>query len=197
MQRSLLTLLLLPTLCVANDNNADVPAELQRFVEADTTLLAHATADLNGDGRRSDYVFILERQKTNDADPEIEIGQRPLKIALRQPDNSLKIVKTNDKIVFCSTCGGVFGDPFAELSASTKTFSVSHYGGSNWRWTNRFQFNYSRRDNTWQLVRVEESSFHTSDPEQVKTLTYKPPKDFGKVDIADFDPENFKGTEDK
>ncbi|WP_193763588.1 hypothetical protein [Methylomonas methanica] len=95
--------------------------------------------------------------------------------------------------MFCSTCGGVFGDPFAELSATTKSFSVSHYGGSNWRWTNRFQFNYSRRDNTWQLVRVEQSSFHTSDPETAKTTTYTPPTDFGKIDIADFDPENFQG----
>ncbi|AEG01498.1 hypothetical protein [Methylomonas methanica] len=188
----LIPILLLPTLCLANDENANVPTELQHFVEANTSLLAYAGADLNGDGL-SDYVFILERQKTNDADPEIETGQRPLKIALRQADNSLKIVKTNDKIVFCSTCGGVFGDPFAELSATTKSFSVSHYGGSNWRWTNRFQFNYSRRDNTWQLVRVEESSFHTSDPETAKTTTYTPPKDFGKIDIADFDPENLRG----
>ncbi|MCQ8130996.1 hypothetical protein [Methylomonas rivi] len=192
----LIPILLLPTLCLANDENPDVPAELRNFVEANTSLLAHAGADLNGDSL-SDYVFILERQKTNDADPDIETGQRPLKIALRQPDNSLKIVKTNDNIVFCSTCGGVFGDPFAELSASTKSFSVSHYGGGNWRWTNNFQFNYSRRDDTWQLVRVEESSFHTSDPETVKSASYKPPKDFGKIDIADFDPENYKGSGEK
>lgn len=192
----LLPILLLPTLCLANAENPDIPSELRIFVAANTTLLAHAGADLNGDGL-SDYVFILERQKTNDADLEIETGQRPLKIALRQPDNSLKIVKTNDNIVLCSTCGGVFGDPFAELSAATKTFSVSHYGGSNWRWTNRFQFNYSRRDNTWQLVRVEESSFHTSDPETVKSAVYSPPKDFGKIDIADFDPENYQGSGQK
>lgn len=90
MQRSLLALLLLPTLCVANDNNADVPAELQRFVEADTTLLAYAGADLNGDGL-SDYVFILERQKNDAAASDIETGQRPLKNCAtakrQQPEN--------------------------------------------------------------------------------------------------------------
>ncbi|MCQ8105368.1 hypothetical protein NP590_14730 [Methylomonas sp. SURF-2] len=196
MLKNLLPILLLPALCLANDESPDVPAELREFVDANSSLLAHAGADLNGDGL-SDYVFILERQRTNDTDPAIESGQRPLKIALRQADNSLKIVKTNDRIVFCSTCGGVFGDPFAELSATSKSFSVSHYGGSNWRWTNNFQFNYSRRDNTWQLVRVEESSFHTSDPETVKTVSHKPPKDFGKIDIADFDPENYQGSGEK
>jgi hypothetical protein len=193
MLKHVIPILLLPTLCLANDENPDVPTELRIFVAANTSLLAYAGADLNGDGL-SDYVFILERQKMHDAAPETETGQRPLKIALRQPDNSLKVVKTNHKIMFCSTCGGVFGVPFAELSATAKSFRVSHYGGSNWRWTNNFQFNYSRRDDTWQLVRVEESAFHTSDPETLETLIYKPPKDFGKIDIADFDPENFKGV---
>jgi hypothetical protein len=178
------------------ESGVTIPAELEAFIEPQTILLAHAAADLNGDGL-SDYVFILEKQKNQPSDPDIEQGQRPLKIALRGSDHALRVVKTNDKIVYCSSCGGVFGDPFDGLTARTKSFTVSHYGGSNWRWAKTAKFNYSRIDDTWQLVRVEEHSYHTSDPENIESARYTPPKDFGKIDIVDFDPYNFKGVGEK
>lgn len=169
------------------------PAELRQFLLPNTTIFAHHSADLNGDGT-VDYVFVLEKQKIRAEDPDIDEGQRILKIAVRGADGTLRVVKSNDKIVFCSTCGGAFGDPFDELKAKTKFFYVQHYGGSNWRWGNTFTFAYSRRDNTWQLVLVEEHTFQTSNPDNMKSKEYKPPKDFGKIDISDFDPEKFKGV---
>ncbi len=84
------------------------------------------------------------------------------------------------------------GDPFQGIEAGPKTFTVSHYGGSAWRWSIAYKFNYSRKDNTWQLVKVEEGRYHTSDPDAGKSKTYTPPKSFGKIDIADFDPDNWK-----
>jgi len=33
-----------------------------------------------------------------------------------------------------------------------------------------------------------------SDVDKVETHVYTPPKDYGKIDIADFDPENYKNT---
>lgn len=169
------------------------PAELRPFVLPNTKCIAHQSADLNGDGL-ADYVFVLEKQKARPEDPEIDEAQRILKIAVRDANGKLSVVKSNDKIVFCSTCGGVFGDPFDELKATTKSFTVHHYGGSNWRWANTFTFGYSRKDNTWQLISVEEQSYHTANPDKMKTKQYKPPKDFGKIDIQDFDPEKFKGV---
>lgn len=171
----------------------DIPADLRPLILPKTKLLAFVAADLNGDDRL-DYVFILEKQKSHPDDEPLTDGQRPLHIAIRQADGKLKVVKTNDKMVFCSTCGGVFGDPFADLKAGKKTFTVSHYGGSGWRWSNDFQFNYSRKDDTWQLVKVSESSFHAAEPKKVKEKNYTPPRHFGKIDIADFDPEDFKGV---
>jgi hypothetical protein len=167
-----------------------VPAELAPLMPARTTLLDQHAADLNGDGR-ADVVFVVEwLPKAGDDDD----GARTLFVALRQVDGSLKIVKHNDKIVFCRQCGGIWGDPYGGLIVSNGRFSVNHFGGSNWRWSNSFDFAYSRRDSSWQLVSVDEGSFHTSDPEKAKTRRYKPPRDFGKIDIADFDPEHFKGV---
>ena len=171
----------------------NIPGELRRFVEPQTVLISFDAADLNGDGL-SDYVVVLEKQKKKPDDVDIEEGQRPLLLIIRQKDGSLKVAKRNEKIVFCSTCGGVFGDPLDSIEVGPKTFSVNHFGGSAWRWGNSFRFNYSRRDNTWQLVRVEEVSFNAGDPDKtMKTKIYTPPKHYGKIDIADFDPENFRG----
>jgi hypothetical protein len=196
MLKSLIVLLLfvVPPLCFGQDSyvpDDKIPTELRPFIVPGTKLLAVESADLNGDNL-IDYVFILEKQKKNPSDPEIEEGQRPLHIAIRLKDGTLKVVKTNDKVVLCSTCGGVFGDPFAGLIIKKKSFSVQHYGGSNWRWANTYQFNYSRIDDTWQLVLVEEVSFHTSNPDKQKRRSYKPPRDYGKIDIAEFDPEHFR-----
>jgi len=101
------------------------------------------------------------------------------------------LAKRNDRIIYCSTCGGMMGDPFVGITAGRKTFTVEHYGGSAWRWSNSYKFNYSRIDNAWQLVEVREESFHVSDQEGGESRTYTPPKDFGKIDIADFDPDNW------
>ena len=173
-----------------------IPSDLKPLITPGSKLLAYESADLNRDGLK-DYVFILEKQKTAENPDEIEVGQRPLKIALRLRDGSLREVKVNERMVFCSTCGGVYGDPFNGLEAKDGSFSVSHYGGSGWRWGNTFQFNYSRIDQTWQLVMVEEFSFHGADPNTMKKKRYRPPKDYGKIDIADFDPENFKAVSKK
>jgi len=189
MRASLISLLLcLPGLALGQAADPEqVPKELKSFAARSESILAYEYADLNGDGAR-DVVFVVEPDKTDDE------GIRTLKIAIRMPGGGLKVVKENRKVAFCRSCGGVFGDPFEGLSASARGFSVSHYGGSNWRWANSFSFAYSRRDDTWQLVEVEESSFHTSNPDDMKTKTYKPPRHFGKIDIADFDPEKYRGV---
>ncbi len=168
----------------------DIPAEIKGFVEQGTRVLAVKSADLNGDGL-SDYLIVLQKQgKDADGQP-LEEGQRPLIILLRRADGTLTVAKRNDRIVMCETCGGMLGDPFVGIEAGGRTFTVSHYGGSAWRWTNSYRFNYSRIDKTWQLVRVELSEFHTSKPQKKKREVYTPPRDFGKIDIVDFDPDNF------
>ena len=188
-------LLALPCIAFAEPGDRrSTPAELRQFVAKDEAVLAAESADLNGDGLR-DVVFIVEPLALNYNDDQAdEDTGRTLKIAIRSADGSLKVVKESSNAVYCRSCGGAFGDPFAGLSASNKTFSVHHYGGSSLRWSDMFTFNYSKRDRTWQLVAVVETSFHASEPEKQTIKTYRPPRHFGKIDLAEFDPQNFKGA---
>jgi hypothetical protein len=85
------------------------------------------------------------------------------------------------------------GDPFAGVTIRGTRFTVSNYGGSASRWSYEYTFAYSRRDRTWQLVRVEEGSFHALDPERTeRRRIYTPPKHFALIAFANFDPDNFK-----
>ena len=168
-----------------------LPRELRGFVESGTKAIWLAKADLDRDGRE-DAILVLERLARS-PDDAMEDGQRPLLLLSRQADGSLRVAARNDRVVMCSACGGVMGDPFMGVEAGAGSFTVSHYGGSSWRWSVDYSFNWSRRDRTWQLVRVESTSFHASEPDKVETKLSTPPKDFGKIDFADFDPEDWKG----
>jgi len=175
---------------VAQENELKIPADVMPFVEAGTKAIAMEKADLNGDGRE-DFILVLEKEQPAKGADDFPIGQRPLLILLRGADGKLTVAKRNNRIVMCSQCGGVFGDPFEGVIAGRNTFSVEHYGGSSWRWKYSYKFNYSRIDKTWQLIRVEDISYHTSNPNKATTKIYTPPKHFGKIDVANFDPENY------
>jgi len=180
-----------PLLPAAQSEELQIPAEVRPFVEAGTKAIALEAADLNGDGR-GDFILVLERENPALDKDDFPVNQRPLLILLRDEGGRLAAAKRNERLVMCSKCGGVFGDPFEGVEAGRNTFTVNFYGGSNWRWKYSYRFNYSRIDKTWQLVRVEEINYHTSDPDKMKTRLFTPPRDYGKIDLADFDPENYK-----
>ena len=177
----------------AQTETVKVPDEVKPFIEQQAIPITLESADLNGDGLK-DYILVLERENPSLKDDETDFpkNQRPLLILIRSTDNKLTEAKRNELIVMCSECGGMMGDPFMGVKVARNTFTVNHYGGSAWRWSVDYKFNYSRIDKTWQLVRIENTSFHASDVN--KTFNRKimtPPKHFGKVDIADFDPAKY------
>lgn len=196
MKKTLLFLMLCVTALSAaaqeTDNPLIVPETVKPFVEKDTKAIAVETADLNGDGTK-DFVLVLEKANPEKGEYDLPINQRPLLILTSDKEGKLTLAKRNEKVVMCSQCGGIFGDPFEGVSVGAKTLTVSMYGGSNWRWAYSYKFNYSKIDKTWQLVQVFETSYHTSDPNKIKDKTYTPPRSFGKIDFADFDPASFKG----
>ena len=179
----------------AQSETVKVPAEVKPFVEKGTKAIALESADLNGDGMK-DFILVLESENPTKSDEyDVDEDPRPLLILVRGNDKKLTLAKRNENMIMCSQCGGVWGDPFEGVTVGKNTFTVNHYGGSNWRWTADYKFNYSRIDKTWQLVRIEETSFHTFEPKKVKRTVMTPPKDFGKVDIADFNPGDYDSEE--
>ncbi len=169
-------------------------AEVAPFVGRDACIYAVEYADLNKDGVLWDAVLVLERRKPDPSGGDATHGDRPVLILTAQPDDSLKLEKRNDKLVPCSTCGGMCGDLFQGMKVGPGTFTVTLSSGCTaWRGIVDYTFGFSRKDKTWQLVRVKEQEIYSNDPKRGSTTTYTPPKDFGKIDFADFDPDNWKG----
>ena len=187
---SILAAFLLTALGGTQRPEVDVPAAAKPFVAPGTRPLAFEVADLNRDGR-PDAVLVLE-PALKPGDDEFEERPRPLLILVGQSDGTYREAARNAKVVYCSRCGGMMGDPFQGVTVGPGTFTVENAGGSSWRWGVSYRFNYSRRDDAWQLVRVREEDFHASDAATAKTVVSTPPKHFGKIDIADFDPGNWK-----
>lgn len=185
---AILLILCCGSLAVLAQDDVKIPPEVKPFVAQGTIPIAVETADLNGDGRK-DYILVVENEGKKTADGLDH--PRTLLILTRQADGKLKAAKQNDKVVYCRQCGGVFGDPFAGITVKLNSFTVDNYGGSNWRWSDSYTFNYSRIDKTWQLVKVVKDTFMATDPDKYKTKIYTP-KRFGKIDIAGFDPNKIK-----
>lgn len=187
-----LSTLIFPLAVVAQDE-VKMPDEVKRFVEKDRIPIALETGDLNNDGRK-DYILVISDVVNADAPYEEGAGERSVLILVREANGSFTMAGRNDLVAMCKNCGGAFGDPFAGIAIRGTRFTVSNYGGSNSRWAYDYTFNYSRRDKTWQLVRVEETNFHALDPKRTeKRHIYIPPKDFGLITFADFDPDTFRG----
>ena len=177
----------------AQDEEIKVPSDVRTFVEKGKIAIALETGDLNGDGRK-DAILVTSEPVNEDEKFEEGAGERSVMILIREADGSLKLAARNDIVVYCRNCGGVFGDPFAGVSIRGTSFTINNYGGSNSRWSYSYTFNYSRRDRNWQLVRVVDESFHALDPKNItKRRTYLPPKNFGLINFADFDPDKYLG----
>ena len=161
--------------------------EIQAALPAGQALLAWEAADLNRDGR-PDAIMVSEAKTAGEDE-----GPRLLQVLLRQPDGKLKVAVRSERAVMCRQCGGAFGDPFEGIQTQAGGFTLLHYGGSSWRWREDYRFAWSRRDQTWQLVAVDSLSYHTSDPDNEKKQHARPPRDFGLINLADFDYENWQG----
>jgi hypothetical protein len=164
-----------------------LPSQLQSFVEPGTRPIELELADLNGDGL-PDFIVVLENLPTADEAHGLE---RVFLIIAGQPGGALRVVTRSDSAVRDDTCGGPLGDCFGGVDVKGSTFILSEGGGSNWRWNRVSTFKFSSRDKTWQLVRVVEQSWHLSNPSKIKRTVYVPPNDFGKIDISEYDPNDF------
>ena len=169
-----------------------LPDEVKPFVEAGMKAIAYAKSDLNGDGTL-DYIVVLETIKEPQEVISADTTERPTLIIVRDKNKKLSLAARNERVVFCRTCAGGMGDPFDDITIERGGFSITNRGGNRERWIGIYEFKYSRRDNNWQLARVVDMNYDSGNPNPVYKKTYTSPKYFGKINFADFDPENFKG----
>jgi len=181
-----------PVLVLSQNEQVKVPDEVKPFVEKGMIPIALETGDLNGDGAK-DFILVLSKPtKENGEFDEAGDELRPTMILIRDAGGKLSLAARNDQVSYCKNCGGVMGDPFQGIKIRGTSFTVTNAGGSSDRWDAEYTFGYSRRDKNWQLTRVEENNFSAFSPSKVKTAIYTPPKSFGLINFADFNPENFK-----
>lgn len=176
-----------------------VPVEIGSFAEKGYRIIDWISSDLNGDGL-GDYLVVIEKQQKEilgEKDPEIGVdsAHRSVLVIIRQPNQSLELVKRNDIVASCATCFDFYtDDSFVQITAAPRTFSVRRESrGTAFLNIFTYTFGYSRRDNTWQLIRAEEKYDAQSTREESSIDIFTPPKDFGKIDFADFDPESYRG----
>ncbi|RTL60924.1 MAG: hypothetical protein EKK37_01860 [Sphingobacteriales bacterium] len=129
---------------------------IQSFIPAKYDTMQVERGDLNKDGKE-DVVLAL---KHADEDT-FEMDEEPprLLIVLLKTNDGYVIGGKSDKILMCVHCGGVFGDPFANISITKNVLEISHYGGSNWRWSNSKKFRH--QNSAMVLIGSTEDSFWT------------------------------------
>lgn len=169
---------------ITNAQEIKIPTEAQLFVINGFEPLDYITGDLNGD-KKADAILILKQPGEDTFDMDAA-APRPLILLLRQADGKLKQVIRNDKAIMCRQCGGVFGDPYAGTKIAANSFTLSFYGGSNWRWENDYRFVYKSIKKNWYLVKESQANYHTSDPEHSKNVIIEQ-SELGEVLMEKFD----------
>lgn len=170
---------------VTLDSN-NLPNEIKSFIPNGYEPIEATKGDLNQDSIPDAILVVKKPDEKETSDVVDHPTKRPLLVLIGEGNGKYKLAARNDNVVLCVDCGGVFGDPFEGVSIKNGVFSVEHYGGSSWRWTKIITFKYSPADKNWLLSRVGSDSYHTSDPNKMKT-TIKTAKNFGKVLFEKYD----------
>jgi len=194
-KKSLLVLMMMCAMALTTMAQRDavkIPDELKEFLLHNTKPIELKSADLNMDGKM-DYVMVLTSTNVEAGKEHNDESRRITLIIIRKETGELSIFARNENVAFCASCGGMMGDPFEGVEVKPGSFTFINSGGSRERWSYSYQFNYSKKDKAWQLVKVTESEVDTLKPRRGKTTILTPPKHYGKIDFVDFDPDDFKG----
>lgn len=152
------------------------------FILPQHEILDTLKGNLNGD-EFIDMLLLLRQQSEINSDENLK---RPLLILLGTA-TGYRLGTISQTAVYCFLCGGVMGDPYTGMQIeSAGTFSISHYGGSNWRWTRNLTFRFDQEANDWFLIADVAESFSIFE-EDIVQVDAKTPKEFGQLSFSQFD----------
>jgi hypothetical protein len=107
------------------------------------SLLDSKKNDFNGDGLK-DIVGVIEHP-IND-----EIMYPRILFIYFNTGDGYNLNFMNSYIIRNSDEGGVFGDPYEELTVSNNTFTTNAFGGSAWKWSENYTFEF--KNEQWYLL---------------------------------------------
>lgn len=157
------------------------------FVPSGANLLEAVRGELNGDG--IEYQLLVIDQPTPEGLVPGQHGPNRVLLLLRADGRGRwQLAARNDKLVPCSTRGGLAGDPFAYAMVEQGTFSVITNGGSRERWSSTYRFRYAPADKAcWvdgvrrKVVDIETEATNIRDYSVAE---------LGRVRFEDFDPSS-------
>ena len=131
---------------------------IKSFIPKDYDTLQTATGDLNNDGV-NDVALVLYNKIENKDDGSVDQDKIPPRLLIILFGTKQDYIKSafSSKAIMCKDCGGVFGDPFNDITIQKEVLVISHYGGSSDRWsfTDRFRF----QNNNWYLIGKTQYSY--------------------------------------
>jgi len=152
---------------------------IRKFISKGFVVLDQANGDINSDGL-IDKILILRQTAEITAEEK-----RPVLLLIRQKNNSYLKAFQNDNIILSLGDGGIHGDPYYGITINNGRFSLEHFGGSSWRWTQVITFAYDRNVKDWRLYSLSNSSWHSIGKLEL-TEERKNSTDFGKLTFAEF-----------
>ncbi|WP_226469570.1 hypothetical protein [Luteimonas panaciterrae] len=172
----------------ASDAQPSFTIDAGSFVPAGFEIRMEKHGDLNADGH-DDALLVLQSKETRDKDSR----PRALVIIGGTPDGRPKKLVENSSAVLCASCGGMMGDPLADITVSPGRFAIRFEGGSRELWSREYDFHYSQKDTDWILDHlVEKNSDRITGDAASKRLDQK---DFDIVSINNFDPETMPASD--
>ncbi|MCB0698503.1 MAG: hypothetical protein H6551_01965 [Chitinophagales bacterium] len=170
------------TVVTTDEDTGEIPPHesYDEFIPEAYMLHEEYHGDLNRDNYE-DVLLVLEPT----ADPDYMIN-RAVMLLTRNEDSTLKIAAMCKNGALCKECGGMMGDPLANVVINKGYFTIEHFGGSREKWTDDPTFKYNKEHGKWYLHRRSKQVHDGLDPENGSSSTMLTTKDFGVVDFEDF-----------
>lgn len=171
MYRLLKFTVLLSLLIVTGCEQKSGPTAFENLLEEGYEVFFRDTLHIE---QKDLVVVALKRQKEDSLLWETrEEMPRPLVILETQGSGKFDIALRNDKVILCGTCGGIFGDPLDLIETGDKSFTISHYGGSRYRWTRHISFEFDGDKGGWFLSSDKGVSYDNLNPEgEMENIVY-------------------------
>ncbi|GAB5522632.1 MAG: hypothetical protein Roseis2KO_05040 [Roseivirga sp.] len=141
-------------------------------------------------------VAVLKRQNEDSLiwEAQAEVP-RPLLILKKQNSGKYDIALRNDKAILCGACGGVLGDPLDMIEVDGNSVTVSHFGGSRYRWTRHIRFEFMKDQGSWFLSSDKGVSFDSLNPEsEMEEIAYTEIDRAGPISFEAFDVTAYQGN---